>query len=155
VFKKRRKKANTRLKVFCSLFFISMVFAGCSYTTNEDSSKTNAATPVIGTQPADASYTVGAAATAVSVSASVSDGGTLTYQWYSAVSASGTGTAVSGATSAVYTPDTTTAGTYYYYCVVTNTNSSVTGTKTASVTSSVATIKVTSSSGTGGISIQF
>ncbi|MDR3704897.1 MAG: DUF1573 domain-containing protein [Paludibacteraceae bacterium] len=46
------------------------------------------------------------------------------YQWYSNTSKTNTGgTAVStgtGGTTATYTPPSTTAGTYYYYCVATN-----------------------------------
>jgi hypothetical protein len=46
--------------------------------------------------------------------------GTLTYQWYSNTSAVNSGgTAVAGATSASYTPLSTTDGTLYYYCEVT------------------------------------
>lgn len=57
------------------------------------------------------------AATALSV---VGTGTTLTYQWYSNTSNSNSGgTLVAGATSASYTPSTATAGTLYYYCVVT------------------------------------
>ncbi len=52
----------------------------------------------------------------------VTAGGTgpFTYQWYSNTSASNSGgTAVSGATSASFTPPSTSAGTLYYYAVVT------------------------------------
>jgi hypothetical protein len=46
--------------------------------------------------------------------------GALTYQWYSnAANANTGGTAIVGATSATFTPSSTTAGTTYYYCVVT------------------------------------
>ncbi|MDR1523772.1 MAG: hypothetical protein LBS79_00755, partial [Tannerella sp.] len=53
------------------------------------------------------------------------------------------GTSISGATGASYTPSTATVGTTYYYVVVTNTNSSVNGTQTATVTSRAAMITVT------------
>ena len=72
----------------------------------------------------------------LSVSAASPDGGTLSYQWYRE------GSAISGATNAVYTPDTGTAGTHVYYAVVTNTNNGVTGTKTAVRQSSSATVTV-------------
>ncbi|WP_139990769.1 S-layer homology domain-containing protein [Paenibacillus paridis] len=102
----------------------------------------NAATPSIGTQPTDASVNVGGTAT-LSVAASVSDGGVLSYQWYSNGSNSTSGgTLVNGATSASYNAPTATAGTRYYYVVVTNTNASVNGTKTASVTSGTALVTV-------------
>lgn len=71
---------------------------------------------------AEATYNRGDAATALSVTASVGDGGTLSYQWYSNTTTTNSGgTLISGATSADYTPPTAVAGTLYYYCVVTNT----------------------------------
>jgi gliding motility-associated-like protein len=46
--------------------------------------------------------------------------GTPTYQWYSnATNANTGGSAIVGATSAAYTPSSVTAGTAYYYCLVT------------------------------------
>lgn len=81
-------------------------------------------TPNISVQPnsAEATYNRGDAATALSVTASVGDGGTLSYQWYSNTTTTNSGgTLISGATSADYTPPTAVAGTLYYYCVVTNT----------------------------------
>ncbi|MDD6641064.1 MAG: lamin tail domain-containing protein [Bacteroidales bacterium] len=60
---------------------------------------------------------------------------TPTYQWYSNTSKSNSnGTAISGATGASYTPSTATAGTFYYYCVATNSE--------GSASSNVATITV-------------
>lgn len=53
--------------------------------------------------------------------------GTLTYQWYSNTSSSNSGgTLITGATSASYTPLSTTNGTLYYYCIVTGGCGSVT-----------------------------
>lgn len=81
-------------------------------------------TPNISVHPnsPEATYNRGDAATALSVTASVGDGGTLSYQWYSnATTTNSGGTLISGATSADYTPPTAVAGTLYYYCVVTNT----------------------------------
>lgn len=58
----------------------------------------------------------------VTVTASVSDGGSLSYQWYKNTTASTTGgTLISGATSATYSAPTTEVGTTYYYCKVKNT----------------------------------
>ena len=101
----------------------------------------DAETPTITTQPAGGSYAVGSSAT-LTVAATSPDSGTLTYQWYSNTTNSATG-GTSVGTSATYTPPTTTVGTTYYYVVVTNTNNGVTGTKTATATSSVAEITVT------------
>jgi hypothetical protein len=82
---------------------------------------TNAEVPVISTQSPDIS--VNAVATVnLTVSASVTDGGALSYQWYGNTANSNTGgTIISGATGSSYTPPTTSAGTVYYYAEVTNT----------------------------------
>ena len=72
--------------------------------------------PTIKTQPTGATYTTGATATALKVVASGDD---LTYQWYSNTSNSTSGaTKINGATNSTYTPSTSTAGTKYYYCIV-------------------------------------
>ena len=53
--------------------------------------------------------------------ASSTDGGTITYQWYgNNVSSNGGGTAISGATKPTYTADTSEVGTRYYYVVAKN-----------------------------------
>ncbi|NCC43915.1 MAG: hypothetical protein EOM18_10115, partial [Clostridia bacterium] len=67
-------------------------------------------------------YGLNGEAEVLSVDAAVSDGGTLTYQWYrNNVDSNGGGTEIEGATEASYTPATTEPGTVYYYVVVTNT----------------------------------
>ena len=122
---------------------LSISFMACSVSSdNDDSSITangvvNAETPIISKGLADGTYTVGATATALSVEATVSDGGTLTYQWYK------NEVKITGATSKSYTPSTTTAGTFKYKVVVTNTNNNVNGEKTAAEESS-ATVTVKS-----------
>jgi len=85
-------------------------------------------------------YTVGEAAAALAVAASVTDGGTMAHQWYrNTVSSDGDGTAIPDATAASYTPPTTVAGTVYYYVIATNTLEA----STATATSNVATVTVT------------
>jgi hypothetical protein len=107
----------------------------------------NAATPTI-TGPVGGNYTTGDVPTPLSVTASVTDGGTLTYQWYSNTTSSTSGsTAITGANSSSYTPSTAIAGTTYYYCVVTNTNTAVSGTQTATVNSTIVSVVVTSGGG--------
>ena len=121
-------------------------------TYTDGTAPVDAQTPVITGQPESGSYTVGDAAEALTVSASVTDGGTLSYQWYSntANSTEG-GTEIMDATGASYTPATDAAGATYYYCVVTNTNDAATGSKTAAATSATAKITVEDkSSGSGG-----
>nr|WP_154890261.1 S-layer homology domain-containing protein [Paenibacillus xylanexedens] len=104
---------------------------------------TNAATPSIDTQPTGATVNEGDSSPNLSVAASVSDGGTLSYQWYSnSVNSTNGGNAIAGATSATYAAPTTSTGTTYYYVVVTNTNNSVSGTKTATATSNIAVVNV-------------
>jgi|GEM_PF-1975830 len=93
-----------------------------------------AATPTITTQPISANYYQNATATALSVAATVSDGGTLSYQWYR-----GTSTVISGATAATYMPPTSAIGTIEYFCRVTNTKDGA----AASTDSNKATIVVT------------
>jgi|GEM_PF-1401159 len=107
----------------------------------------DAEAPVISGQPSNGNYTLGDSATALTVTASVSDGGTLSYQWYESGNSDGSGgTAINGATSANYTPSTSVTGTTYYYVVITNTNPGATGVnKTAATTSSIAAVVVNSS----------
>ncbi|CAK4839794.1 unnamed protein product [Aphanomyces euteiches] len=103
----------------------------------------NAAMPSISVQPTGATVNEGASSPSLSVAATVSDGGMLSYQWYSnTISSNSGGTVISGATSASYAVPTTTAGTTYYYVVVTNTNSSATGSQTATTTSGIAKLTV-------------
>lgn len=59
---------------------------------------------------------------ALSVAAEVTDGGTVTYQWYqSSTNSNGGGIRLEGATGTEYTPDVSAEGTVYYYVVATNT----------------------------------
>ena|GEM_PF-3184677 len=93
-----------------------------------------ATAPAIISQPVGASYTVGNTAAALTVAASVSDGGTLSYQWYSdTVSSTSGATAIAGAVSDLYTPGTSAAGMTYYFCVVTNTLDATTATATSAI----------------------
>ena len=92
-------------------------------------------TPTISTDPVSAVYATGDAISALTVSASVSDGGSLSYQWYK------DDEAIDGATNASYTPSA--AGDYK--CVVTN---SLAGYSNASATSEEATITITAAAGT-------
>ena len=109
--------------------------------------KSNAQTPSFTIQPLETTtYTQGAAAAALNSSASVSDGGTVTYQWYSNVENTNSGgtSLGAGAQTASYTPSTAAAGTTYYYVVATNTitNNGDGGNKTASRASNTAEIVV-------------
>ena len=103
----------------------------------------NAAPPDITVQPQPNTYNHNASATALSVTvSSLTDGGILSYQWYSNGANSTVGATPVGTNINTYTPSTSAIGTLYYYVVVTNTNSGVNGATTASVTSSIVSITV-------------
>jgi O-glycosyl hydrolase len=131
---------NSKLWGILSILLVfGLVFTACSDPTKDDpAEKVDAATPVIAVtaQPGTGTVNIGESIT-LSVTAVVSDGGTLTYQWYSnATDTNSDGTEILNATSVTYSPNSTTAGPpVYYYVVVTNTNNDATGEKTASVTS--------------------
>lgn len=104
----------------------------------------SAYTPAIVTQPASASYAYQTKVKALTVKATVSDGGSLSYQWYQAKKAnSESGVPIANATASSYTPSTSAIGTMYYYCVVTNTNENATKKKTAVTTTSAAKVITT------------
>lgn len=98
---------------------------------------TDAQTPVFSNTLANATYEVDASSvTALNGTATVSDGGSVTYQWYA------DNVAIQDATSATYTPDVSIAGSNVYKVVATNTNSSATEQTTATA-SQQCTITVT------------
>ena len=71
--------------------------------------------------------------------ATVSDGGTVTYQWYSnSVEKNGGGTLIPGATEATYTPDTSEGRTTFYYVVAANNHNELVN----KVTSGLHTVRV-------------
>ena len=103
----------------------------------------NAQTPNITAHPQSATYNQNATATALAVTANVTDGGELSYQWYSNTTNNNTnGTVIQNATGTSYTPPTATAGETYYYVVVTNTNNDAAISKTATAVSNTALITV-------------
>ncbi|MEM5768851.1 MAG: hypothetical protein AAGU32_11285, partial [Bacillota bacterium] len=110
----------------------------------------SAVRPSITGQPAGAAYVQNASVTPLSVSASVTDSGTLSYQWYKNASNRTTGGIPVGINSSGYTPLTNTVGTAWYYCVVTNTNPGATGNQTAAATSSTAAVTVNAPGDNGG-----
>ena len=85
----------------------------------------------------------------LSVVATRTDSGVLTYQWYQKKNADGTGSAIEGATSSEYQVDTSQPGEAYYYCIVTNTIQGKTKTAT-SKTSKVVVNTVSSVFNKGG-----
>lgn len=88
------------------------------------------------TQPTSGSYAINNAASALTVVAATNLGVEPTYQWYSNSSATTVGaTQITGATSASYTPSTSTAGTTYYYCIATAKKDGTTVTATSNIVS--------------------
>ena len=85
-------------------------------------------------------YAKGNAANTLYVTASVSDGGALSYQWYRYESDQAQ--PISGATLSEYTPPTDAAGVWNYFCRVTNTLSTLAGIKTASADTEAENIEV-------------
>lgn len=78
-------------------------------------------TPTITSNPQSVTVYVGDKVS-LSVDASVTDGGALSYQWYrNNVNSNAGGSLIEGAISPSYTPPTGTAGATYYYVIVTNT----------------------------------
>ncbi|MDR0289436.1 MAG: hypothetical protein LBI06_00695, partial [Treponema sp.] len=103
--------------------------------------------PSITTQPAATSWDVSVSASInLTVSASKSDSGTLSYQWYSNTGSSNSGgTAIQGKTDSTLVldkKDYANDGERYFYAIVTNTisDNGDGGTKTASAASNVATV---------------
>lgn len=83
----------------------------------------NVEKPTITNELGDAvTYGLNGEAEALTVEATVSDGGTLSYQWYrNNVDSNGGGTEIEGAVESSFVPSTSEAGITYYYVVVTNT----------------------------------
>lgn len=119
----------------------SLQYAESAQSSYSDSIiyRASAAAPIISTQPQDASYTVGDSATALTVTASVADEGSLSYQWYcNTTNSNSGGTLINGETTNTYTPPVDSKGTTWYYCVVTNTLNGM----TAQTTSDAARVEV-------------
>jgi hypothetical protein len=123
------------------------------------SSFTVSGAPSISSHPSTSPLTTcqsGAAFTALSVTAS---GAGLTYQWYSnATSSNSGGTLISGATSSSYTPSNSSAGTIYYYCIVSGTcspvaTSNVSGLFTVNAVPTITGTTPASRCGTGTVSL--
>ncbi|MEM1485513.1 carboxypeptidase regulatory-like domain-containing protein [Oscillospiraceae bacterium PP1C4] len=105
-----------------------------------------APTITITTQPQDVTVLPGKSATFTVAAKLSTTAGALSYQWYSNTSNSTmNGTLIPSATSATYAPVTATAGTTYYYCVVSSDNGAT------SVTSKVARLSVKSTTTITGI----
>ena len=109
---------------------------------------TDADHPIISAQPTGGEWDIDKNSTfQLTVTANVSDSGTLTYKWYSNTSSGNSGgSAITEATTdhsltlnkTIYTADNT----YYFYVEVINTNDSASGNKTANTISDVVAVIV-------------
>ncbi len=98
--------------------------------------------PVIYSQPENLVCYLGENAE-ISVGATVSDGGSISYQWYGCDDADGNGAEkIEGAENAYFRPDTSAETETYVFCVLTNTNDSVTGNKTAETKSEIVRLEI-------------
>ena len=86
--------------------------------------------PTITTNPEDATYFIGEAAKALSVTASAT--GNLSYQWQRSNDGNGTYTNIVGAIGRTYTPPTSAIGSTYYRCVVTSSSNGYSKSSTSS-----------------------
>jgi hypothetical protein len=109
----------------------------------------NAEAPVITSQPADITVNVNDSAN-LSVAAVVGKGA-LSYEWFSNTTNSTTNGTSLGISTSSFAPPTNAAGTTYYYCVVTNTDNTATGNKTASTVSNIAKVTVSETTDTAPI----
>ncbi|MDR1127485.1 MAG: hypothetical protein LBL06_05090 [Treponema sp.] len=138
---------NKLSRVFVMMTILGTMFTSCGGGNTEEAPDDpfdvrNAATPVITLQPASSTYSSGDPIEPLTVEATVSDTGVLSYQWYSNTSfANSGGTAIAGQTETSYTPPNTT-GDGYYYVVVTNTNENAEQVKTRTIASSPALIRI-------------
>ena len=93
---------------------------------------------------ADASYEVGKTAEPLNGKTTVTDNGTITYQWYRTNAVDDfNGTLLDGENGDSFTPPTDAVGTQYYYVIATNTKTDATGEQTAETRSNTVAITVT------------
>lgn len=143
---------------------INVTSSGATTHLISTGSATINSAPAITVQPSTSIQTLvkNATSTALSVTAT---GSNLTYQWYSnSNNSNSTGTIITGATSATYTPSTSSVGSLYYYVIVSGTctpavTSNVSGLITvngaASITSSSAITSFTTCAGSTSASQTF
>ena len=115
---------------------INQSVSGCS-VTSATASVTVTPAPSITAQPQPSTVCVGGTPTTMTVS--IANGlGTPAYQWFSSPNSNGTsGTAISGATNPTFVPPTQSAGSTYYYVVI-----SFVGGACSNLTSNTALVQV-------------
>ena len=141
-------------KFFAGLLSVLLVFGcivmGCPQAavditppSDDPLGAMNAEEPVISLQPVSSNYEPSATIAPLTVKiVPITDGGTVTYQWYSVNSFVNTGgTVISGETGPSYTPAAT-AGDTYYYVVVNNNNEDAPRNKNTTTASVPARIRI-------------
>lgn len=131
-----KNKVSSHVCAFLLIF--TLLFGMLPTTALADSVAAVAPTIVTDLSTTPVKCLQNASLTRLSVKASTSDGGTLSYHWYSGADTNHVTNAISGAKSNRYRPDTQTVGTTYYKVTVTNTLNG----QTATTTSAVASVKV-------------
>ena len=125
----------TRKKWFCIgilglVLVFALVFTACDNDPGPGTEEPDeeivdpaaAEKPLITDQSGTKRYLAGSTIEPLSVTATISDGGSLSYQWYSIDTfANEGGDALEGETGTTYQPPVDAEGTAYYYAVVTNT----------------------------------
>jgi gliding motility-associated-like protein len=105
-------------------YYATLSFSGngCGPITSNPAEIMVVTDPTVSSQPL-VSQTLCQGASPTNLTVSATGGiGTYSYQWFSSVSNSNTGgILITGETNASYTPPTTSIGTRYYYCVITQT----------------------------------
>ncbi len=98
----------------------SISASGCTASTSSLTVTVNALPSFSSTSLAAQTLCLSSGATALSVTAVAGSGSISTYQWYSNTVASTSGGIAVGTSTNTYTPVTSSFGTLYYYCTVTN-----------------------------------
>lgn len=98
--------------------------SGCGAVTSDIAEIIVVNDPIVTIQPIPSqTLCQNAAANSLTISTTGGVGNSYNYQWYESTTNSTTsGTAITGATSDTFVPPTATAGTLYYYCIVTQPN---------------------------------
>ena len=109
------KKNYTKISIVSIIIVFMFIAFGCKQTPESPTAKT----PQISSISPDITTTLNDNIT-LSVGASVSDGGTLSYKWYLAQDKLLNGTEIENASAQDYSLVTNQTGTFYYYCVITN-----------------------------------
>jgi O-glycosyl hydrolase len=111
----------------------AFVFSACPVALTEQEEIFDAQMPEVTASTASFLYKIGDPLPSLSVTANVTDGGTLTYQWYEYDFEQGIGILKDNATESEFTPPAITAEKqgrpYRYYVDITNTNQEATGRK--------------------------